>query len=298
MADLRIEPYVSQRDREALTPLLWEDPIQAEKGLAAAAMNDHPDSVYLARLDSRPVGYLTMNGFRRRTHTAVYVAPAFRRRGIGTALLELADGLFSHHETVELSWGVCREDDRDTLQTLYRHGYYRGHGAFTMERRGDPLPVSDLAIRGYEDADYPAWHRVYESAFWHMRAGTGQLPLYYFPPSDAERRHFADNRQNLFVSLAEGEIAAIGHIEGRHLYTVAVRRDLQRRGHGMAMATFLVNEIIRRGEPVVELGVVQGNPAVGLYELLGFAVTERLACMKRYYRPDHNLSAPPEGYFY
>jgi len=295
MSDLRIESYVCERDNEALASMLREDPIQAKTGLAA--MNDHPDSVYMARLDKQPVGYLAMNGFHRRTHTALYVMPAFRRKGIGTALLELADGLFNRNEAVECSWGICGEDDRDALQTMYRHGYYRCFGAYTMERRGKPLPASDFAIRSYEDADYPAWHRAYESAFWHMRAATNQLPLSYFPPSEEERRRFAAVRENLFVLPADGEIAAIGHIERRHLYTVAVRRDLQGRGYGRAMASFLVNTIMERGEAVVELGVVQGNPAVGLYEALGFVVTERLASMKRYYRPDSCLSAPPEGYF-
>lgn len=165
MIDIRLEPYVRERDHKTLTDMLQEDPIQAENVLAATAIDNCPDSVYIALLGGRPVGYLTINGFRWRTHTAIYVKSNVRRKGIGTALLRLADGLFAGNEAVELSAGVCKEDDHNTLQTLYRHGYYRGHGALTMERRGDPLPTGDHAIRFYEDADYPAWHRVYESAF-------------------------------------------------------------------------------------------------------------------------------------
>jgi len=261
-----------------------------------AAMDRHPDKVHVARLEGKPVGCLAVNGFCRRTNAAVYVTPAFRRRGIGTALLRLADGLFAGNEKVELSTGICREDDSDTIQVLYRHGYYRGHGAFTMERRGEPLPVGEFTIRPYEDADYPAWHRVYESAFWPMRVETGQFPIYYFPPRESERRNIADNRENNYVLMIDGEIAANGHIEGRHLYTLAVRRDMQGRGCGRAMASFLINTIMERGEPVVELGVVQGNSAIFLYESLGFVVTQRLACMKRYYRPDTIPSRPPEGF--
>ena len=295
MIALQIGPYMPERDREALTAMLRDDPIHAEA--VFTAMNSHPDSVYVARLANQPAGCLAINGFRWRTHAVVYVQPASRRQGIGTALLRLADGLFAGNEVVEAACGECREDDRDTLQTLYRHGYYRSHGAFTMERRGDPLPASDFAIRPYEDADYPAWHRVYESAFWPMRAATNQLPLYYFPPSEAERQRFAATSKNRYVLSVKGEIAAAGHINGRHLASVAVRHDLQRRGYGRAMASFLVNTIMRRGEPVVELGVVQGNTAINLYDALGFVVTQRLACMKRYYRPDSNLSAPPDGFF-
>jgi len=296
MIDLQIGPYVRERDCEALAELLREDAVQAKAGLATAAVENHPECVYVAWLGGRLAGYLVTNGFGRRAHAAAYVTPGFRRQGVGSALLRLADGLFAGNEKVELSTGVCLEDDSDTIQLLYRHGYYRGHGAFTMERRGGALPVGDFVFRNYEDADYPAWHRVYESAFWPMRATTGQLPVYYFPPSERERQGLAANRENHYVLTVEGEIAAIGHIEGRHLYTLAVRRDMQGRGYGRATASFLANEIMRRGEPVVELGVVQGNTAIGLYEALGFVVTQRLACMKRYYRPDSIPSAPPEGY--
>ena len=297
MPELQIEPYVPERDREALTELLREDTILADiVQTIFGAMDKHPESVYVARLGDGLAGCLAINGFGRRTHAAVYVTPAFRRRGIGTALLRLADGLFAGNEAVELSTGVCMEDDRETIQVLYRHGYYRGHGAFTMERRGGPLPVGDFVFRNYEDADYPAWHRVYESAFWPMRAATSQLPVYYFPPSKKERQGLAVNREDHFVLTVEGEIAAIGHIGGRHLYTLAVHRALQGRSYGRAMASFLVNEIMRRGEPAVELGVVQGNSAIRLYEALDFVVTQRLACMKRYYRPDSIPSKPPEGF--
>jgi len=293
MTDMQLGLYMPDRDRETLAGMLREDPLQAQTALPAM---DRPDCVYVARLDSRLAGYLAINGFGRRTHAALYVAPAFRRRGIGTALLRLADGLFAGNEAVELACGVCMEDDREAIQVLYRHGYYRGHGAFTMERRGGPLPESDHVIRLYEDADYPAWHRVYESAFWPMRAATKQLPVYYFPPSEKERQRLAASREDHYVLIAEGGIAAIGGVLDMHPL-VAVRHDLQRRGYGRAMMSFLVNEIMRRsGEPVVELGLVQGNPAQFLYESLGFVVTERLACMKRYYRPDSIPSAPPEGF--
>jgi len=294
MTEVQIGPYVRERDCEALTGLLREDPLQAETALPA--MENYPEGVYVARLDNRLVGCLAVNGFKRRTNASVYVTPALRRQGIGTALLRLADGLFAGNEAVELSTGICLEDDRDAIQVLYRHGYYRGHGALTMERRGEALPVGGFVFRAYEDADYPIWHRVYESAFWPMRAATGQLPLYWFPPSERERQSLAADRENHYVLVAEGEIAAIGGVTGGKPL-VAVRHDLQRRGYGRAMMSFLVNTIMERGKPVVELGVVQGNPAIFLYESLGFAVTERLACMKRYYRPDTIPSAPPEGFF-
>ncbi|WP_213587487.1 GNAT family N-acetyltransferase [Paenibacillus sp. J2TS4] len=74
---------------------------------------------------------------------------------------------------------------------------------------------------------------------------------------------------------------------------VVVRPDLQGRGYGRAFVSFLVNEMIRRGEKMVKLGVVKGNPAKKLYERLGFKEKSLYHWVTKYYKPDTRLSRPP-----
>jgi ribosomal protein S18 acetylase RimI-like enzyme len=102
-----------------------------------------------------------------------------------------------------------------------------------------------------------------------------------------------EDKNNRFVMLNDGEIVAVGIIDGSELSHVSVRPDLQGRGYGRAFVSFLVNEIMRRGEKVVKLGVVKGNPAKKLYERLDFKEKSLHHWVTKYYRPDTRLSRPP-----
>ncbi|WP_199616369.1 GNAT family N-acetyltransferase [Paenibacillus alkalitolerans] len=162
-----------------------------------------------------------------------------------------------------------------------------------MEREGVPLPESNISVRQYEDDDYLICHNICEIAFYQMHERVGILPSYYFPPNERERKRFVEDRNNRFVMLIDGEIVAVGIIDGCELSHVSVRPDLQSRGYGRAFVSFLVNEIIRRGEEIVKLGVVKGNPAKKLYESLGFKDKSLNHWVTKYYKPDSRLSRPP-----
>jgi ribosomal protein S18 acetylase RimI-like enzyme len=160
-----------------------------------------------------------------------------------------------------------------------------------MRRRGSVLFY--ISIRQYEDDDYLICHSISEIAFFKMHELVGILPSYYFPPNEKERKSFVENRNNIFVMLIDGEIVAVGVIGGSELRHVCVRPDLQSRGYGRAFVSFLVNEIMRRGEKIVKLGVVKGNPAKKLYESLGFKEKSLYHWLTKYYKPDTRLSRPP-----
>lgn len=108
---------------------------------------------------------------------------------------------------------------------------------------------------------------------------------------------FAEDRSNRFVMLIDGEIAAVGIIDGVELSHVSVRLDLQSRGYGRAFISFLVNEIVRRGWEIVTLGVVKGNPAIKLYKSLGFKAKSLNHWVTKYYKPDTRLSRPPSDIY-
>jgi ribosomal protein S18 acetylase RimI-like enzyme len=85
-------------------------------------------------------------------------------------------------------------------------------------------------------------------------------------------------------------------IKGNELKNLAVRPDLQAKGFGRKFASFLINEIIRRGNKTVVLNVVNGNYAKKLYESLGFKEKTLFDHVLKFYRPDSRLHMLPDEY--
>lgn len=290
MENFIVEPYIPERDKASITTMLDEN---EHLSMFQHSDRQFPEGIFVARHNGSTVAFLSFDGFRRRALTTIFVGEEYRRRGIGAALMAKADKLLSQNEAVERSVGGCVDGDRCTLQFLYKHGYYISYSSHVMEREGAPLPESKITVRQYEDDDYVVCHNICEVAFYQMHERLGILPSYYYPPNERERKRFAEDINNRFVMLIKDEIAAVGIIGGNELSHLSVRPDLQSRGYGRAFASFLINEMMRRGEKVIKLGVVKGNPAKKLYESLGFKEISLNHWVTKYYKPDTRLSRPP-----
>ncbi len=295
MNNLIIESYQPERDKEAISAMLRED--KQFDGMFQKSEQVFSDGIFVARYDGNTVAFLSFDGFKRKVETTIFVSREYRKRGIGSALMSKADNVLSQQSVVERSMGACVDGDRQSLQFVYKNGYYISYSSSIMERGGEPLPESPISIRQYEDEDYLTFHRISEIAFFEMHEKVGMLPSYYFPPNERERRGFAEDCNNRYVMIVDDEIVAVGVVEGSELCHVSVRPDLQSRGYGRAFVSFFVNEILRRGEKVVTLGVVKGNPAKKLYESLGFKEKSINHWVTKYYKPDTRLSRPPVDVF-
>jgi ribosomal protein S18 acetylase RimI-like enzyme len=289
--NLLIEPYKPERDKAAIRAMLcgneqFDEMFQESERIFS-------DGIFVARYNGVTVAFLSFDGFKRKAETTLFVNKEYRRMGIGTALIAKADKLLSQNEAVERSMGACLDGDRSSLQFLYKNGYYISYSSYIMEREGESLPERNISVRQYEDDDYLKCQIISEIAFYKMHELVGMLPSFYFPPNERERKCFSENRNNMFVMLIDCEIVAVGVIGGSELCHVSVRPELQSRGYGRAFVSFLVNEIMRRGEKIVKLGVVKGNPAKKLYESLGFKEKSLYHWVTKYYKPDTRLSRPP-----
>jgi len=290
MDNLSIEPYKAVRDKASITAMLCGEALSSVFQPSGKGVTD---GVFVARYNGETVAFLSFDGYKRRALTTIYVNKAYRRIGIGTALMAKADQLLGQNKIVERSIGACMDGDSSSLQFLYKHGCYISYSSYAMEREDVPLPESNITVRQYDDEDYVICHNIGELVFFQMHEQVGILPSYYYPPNETERKRFADDRNNRFVMLIEGEIAGIGIINGSELSHISVRPDLQSRGYGRAFISYLVNEIMRRGEKIVTLAVVKGNPAINLYKSIGFKEKSLNHWMTKYYRPDTRLSRPP-----
>ena len=112
----------------------------------------------VAELDGRPVGTVSMggHGFQRPGSLRLFaldVGPAFRRRGVGTALVRAVEAAASHLGLDEVNLEVAI-DNSDAVRLYERLGY---------RRRGEP--VMDRWEKRLDDGssqmvDVPSWVMV------------------------------------------------------------------------------------------------------------------------------------------
>lgn len=262
----------------------------------------------VAELEGRPVALAwtdwvdTTDGLRE-YRTRGFVEPDARRRGIGTVLF--ADGV---RRLGELAAGHATE--RPKVLGTFTHDQSVGGPALTarfgleparwffdMERSlaGElpeaPLLPDGIEVRPVTAEDGPAIWRADHDAFQDHWGG--------FDPSEASYRRWIDSPEfdpPLFVVAYDGpeivaavlnviyaeENEALG-IRRAWLDSVFTRRAWRRRGLAKALMVRSFHLLRERGIEVAALGVDAENPsgALGLYESLGFTVTERMTAWRR-----------------
>jgi len=262
----------------------------------------------VAELDGRPVAVEwtdwvdTTDGLRE-YRTRGYVEPAARRRGIGSALF--ADGvrrieaMAAEHDTERPKVLGTWTHDQSVGGPLVAgsFGLTPARWFFDMERSLlDSLPEVSALSEGIElrpvgPEDGPAIWRADHDAFQDHWGG--------FDPSEAAYRRWVDSPEfdpSLFLIAYEGdEIAAavlnliypeeneaLG-IKRAWLDSVFTRRAWRRRGLAKALIIRSFHLLRERGMEIAALGVDADNPsgALGLYESVGFTVTERMTAWRR-----------------
>ena len=261
-----------------------------------------------AELDGRPIAVAwtdwvdTTDGLRE-YRTRGFVEPGARRRGVGSALF--ADGLrrlearAAGHDTERPKMlGTFTHDQSVGAPFLAQSfGLEPARWFFDMERSilGDlpeipPLP-DGIEIRPVGAEDGPAIWRADHDAFQDHWGG--------HDPSEANYRRWFDSPEfepPLFVVAYDGdEIAgavlnAIYREENEELGirrawldSVFTRRAWRRRGLARALIVRSFHLLRELGMETAALGVDADNPsgALGLYESVGFEVTERMTAWRR-----------------
>lgn len=135
---------------------------------------------------------------------------------------------------------------------------------------GDSLldGVMQIMSRGFDPEYNEAWTRKQVSDALAMPSG-------HLIAIDSEGRRIGGDRPVAGFALSR---AAPGEEE---LLLIAVEPDLRERGLGAKLLAMLVEDARGRGAERLFLEMREGNPALGLYERIGFAPIGR---RKEYYR--------------
>ena len=259
---------IQENDQATINNLIQTD----TEGSAdiARAVRENPSVIQLIAQDDNPVGLLVMEGEGEGGELSIFIAPRYRRQGIGTSAIQHAEAV-CREKGIKFVYADHRTNLPAAVAFANKLGYGRQFCSALMTRSKPGFPMSDAPIRKYRDADYDVAHRQTNEAFHAMRVSVGDFPdSTVGQPSEESRKHWHDDADNIFIYERNGEIMAYGHLEGAELSGVSVETSRWGQGIGRAMVEYLCNEIYVRGHDEVTLWCVVGNSARHLYDKLGF----------------------------
>ncbi|HEX5494362.1 MAG TPA: GNAT family N-acetyltransferase [Mycobacteriales bacterium] len=269
----------------------------------------------LAGIGDRVVGYTWADWWTEVDGTRLYlvlgwVAPAWRRNGIGTAMLrwqedQAAELAATHGGAGPAVLGGNADDrEHDTRALLLANGYTVAFTVvhmtrdLTAEPAGTAPPArvelpAGIELRPVTPGQHRDIHRAIEECFADNRTG-------YVARSLSEYRRDVRRRQSdtgLWVVAWDGDqVAGVVINEIRPNGTgltpwVAVREPWRRRGLGRALMSTGLARLSERGVTSTDLSTVAESPhgSLALYQSLGYRVTR---CQPRYRKP---ISPCPDG---
>ena len=251
----------------------------------------HPFCLIAKANSGRTVGFTWMDWWSEAADTRVYllsgcVEPAWRRRGIGTAMLRWQEAqatAFDRSKPIggQSAFGAnVGEHQTGNLALLTTHGYRVAFTAVEMAHELNGLPDSNIRLpdglvqRAVEPAHHPQIHEVIEECFAGARDG-------YQPRTYEEYLRDVQDIDIWCVVWAGDEIAAVVvnelQADGTALTPwVAVRPAWRRRGVGLAVMRRTLRILAEAGVSTARLSTVAENPhnSVRLYEKAGYRVTD------------------------
>jgi mycothiol synthase len=257
---------------------------------------DPQQDALFVQVGSEPVGYIEV-GWRRESegrliyHLEAFLLPAYRRKGIGTAMLKAAEArlrtIAADHTGDEprvfRAW--AEETETGKIALLEGAGYEPARYFFEMicksmdELPSAPMPQS-LEIRPATPEHYrPVWDALSDAFRDHWS---------YTPPAEEHYQRWLKNRrfqpQHWVIAWDGDQVAGtiLNYIDPeenkarqrKRGYTedIGVRRPWRRRGLARAMLVRSIQLIRQEGMDEAALGVDTKNPsgALRLYESVGF----------------------------
>jgi mycothiol synthase len=305
-------------DLEAVTQLIY-DACAADGDTAVAVTPDElkhewetpgfdleRDAVLVESEDRRIVGFEEFNNAHAHAilQTDGYVHPAFKGRGIGTALLRTIEA----RACEEMS--LAEPDVRVSLRSLFdnhdpaSHDLHRNEGYqplryhWRMEIVLDGPPREPKFPDGIElrpfirgEHDIAVWQAQNEA--WRDHWGSHDVTL-----DDWKHSRFADPEfdPSLWAIAWDGtEVAGFSLNRYRMgigwIRTLGVRRPWRKRGLGEALLVHSFREFQKRGTDTIGLGVDAQNPtgATRLYQKVGMYAASEYVTYEKELRPGRNI---------
>lgn len=232
-------------------------------------------------IDNTVVGWMELYIPDKKLYSAyifIYIAPEYRRKGIGSYVYRAAEIKLNHFGG---NWWSSYPESSIANNFAISVGFdYTNTNSF-MLHNGNTINTSNKGIRSCVKEDYLSvsniWSREY--AKMHARLGIQRKSAERTETDFAEGySDFCINIDNYFVLESNGVIVGMGSIfeDNSGIGSLAVEHNHSGKGYGTKLATFLTNECIKRGCESPKLYCESGNDnAMHIYKKIGYVEINR-----------------------
>ncbi len=208
----------------------------------------------------------------------IYIAPEYRRKGIGTYAYRQAE---TQLKAIGCNWWSSYPESEAADRFSISVGFDYTNTNSYLVHDGRKVSVCTDGIRPCRVEDYPTapdiWSKEY--ADMHIRIG---LPYERKELSAAERKeeydNFCKNLNNYFVIEVDNKIVGIGSLfhDNSGIGSLAVDNAYSGKGYGTRLATFLTHECMSRGcsNPCIYCEAGNDN-AMYVYKKIGYVEQSR-----------------------
>ena len=237
----------------------------------------HSECFSVALLDSTVVGYLFASIEKDNCQIYIYVLPEYRRRGIGTAICHEAERLCREINEPEM-WGTYY--NTETKHFADKLNFYFTSSSVHFEYTGDILPEPEICknIRKCREVDLLQSRTLWGKAWYEIELIMDYPDAKVHDP-DMPDVITKDDIDGNYVLEVDGQIIGIGSAKDGSFGSLAVEKEHAGKGYGTAIATYMLNEMLREGHKVVESCCVEGN--IGshrVHDKLGFKLVNKSYC--------------------
>ncbi|WP_405817376.1 GNAT family N-acetyltransferase [Streptomyces sp. NBC_00838] len=299
MAAVRLD--CAERDRLDVRSIVEGVPTAAEIGEDCAELDDPTGNQVLVDHPDGPVGYATVRWWQERDGTRLYLhrgylLPAHRGRGIGSAMLDWAEGrirlLVRRHGTARSAvFGAnAMASEEDATRLLLDSGYQRVFSLVELELAdlrllapGEPLPAGIRVGAVEPDLYRTAWRTVVDSYADAAFTKDWTFDRCLATAAPACWRAAWDGEEMVGVALCSvrHRDGALGEVE-----ELSVRAESRRRGVGRALLLDGLRCLRGHGARTARLytGTANAYRSYDLYESVGFRRRNEYV---RYRKPVH-----------
>ncbi len=241
-----------------------------------------PESIEMILMDDQCVGWVyykvpdipIYSGF-----IFLYIAPDFRRQGIGTEVYRKVSALFLD---AGCNWWSSYPENviTDTFAMHVGFTYTNTNSCLIYEGKSIHLDTCGL-IRKCKLKDYPAALDLWSCEYAYMHRCLG-IPYEQKKMSEKEkeeeRQSFVENIETYYVVEENDSIVGVGTVfpDYSGIGALAVKRSRTGKGYGTMLAQYLTNLCIQHGvnHPIIYCESSNTN-AMHIYEKIGYVEKSR-----------------------
>ena len=257
-----------------------------------------------------PEGQLVAHaGMRRKEHAEFFmfsdVHPEYRRRGIGTYLLQVAEEYAVHHSTeadptVSVTLITSKSERNAEARNLFvKRGFQQARSYWRMTLGEQDVPAAARWAEGIQVKTFQPEmaFAIYEADEEAFQDHWGHLSHTY-----EEWERWSIKREGFdpslwFLAMDGEQIAGLALCKDEHelggwVHVLAVRRPWRRRGLGEALLQHAFGEFYRRGIKNIHLGVDSQNltGATRLYKRVGMHADKQIDRYEKELRAGKKIS--------